>query len=310
MGGEIGSFTPSDNDLYEDTQLYNASFARCGLRPVGAATYATSAALALPDDFWVHAEIAQQDSSTSYGYPLVFVNGGTEVLRVGINANGIKIEALVSAVWTQVGSVIAVNMEDSLQTIDMSVVGNDASGSVTVYVAGTERMTATIDLSAVVSIDNLKIGPTANRRYTSQIIIADESTIGWRLATYYPSGAGATGNWTGDHTAVDEVRYSDADFIYSASADQVETYTASGPSLTGYVVRAVGVYCRAHRGASGPQNLQLAVRVNGTDYFSSSKALSLGFDSYGNIWSANPDTAVDWLTSQISAVQPGVKSIT
>lgn len=314
MGGEVGSFTPSDGDSYESTSEvgYDSNFARCGMVASAGASSFESFALTLPDDFWIHCEISRQNSSSATSYPLVLKTGGTEVFRLACTSSAIQMQALIAAVWTNVGASVATSLGSTArQTVDIFIEGNDASGTTTLYLAGTERTTATPDMTSVASIDAIHCDGSSNTAHgLSQVIVADEPTIGMKLGTRTLSGAGANTAWTGDYTGVDEVRYTDADFIYSSAADQIETFTTTGGALTGYVVRAVGVYCRARRGASGPQNLQLALRVNGTNYFSGSKALDLGYESYGHIWEDNPDTTVDWLVAAIANIEPGVKSIT
>ena len=193
---------------------------------------------------------------------------------------------------------------------------NSASGSLKLYIAGTELIdSGTIDLSGTTSLKNFRFygmtsGPSTNNIYVSQVIVADEPTIGMRLGSYHPSGAGATSSWTGDYSSIDETVYSDADFILSATANQVSTFAQTGPALTGYVVRAVGVSTRSKCGVGGPQNLRHALRSASTNYFSSADiALDVGYESQLTIWETDPATSAAWVNTATSTLQPGVKSI-
>lgn len=317
-GSEVGSFTPSQSEDVGDTTGTNVldrneTFARAAVYTNGALAFLESSAISIPNTFWFHYDAAKRFTTASYNYPIVFSAGGVELLRIGYKASACKVQAYIGAVWTDIGTEVSADFgADSNQTMDFYFEGNDATGAVKIFVAGTERMSAVGDLSAVTGLDLITVdGVTSGGAHGgSQFIISDEITIGWRLMTATLSGAGATSAWTGDYTSVDEATYNDADFIYSGTANQVETYTISTGTLTGYTVRGVGVYARAKRGDSGPQNFQLALRVGSTDYFSGTKALGVGYESYGHIWNTNPDTAAEWSTSQVSSIQVGVKSIT
>jgi hypothetical protein len=144
------------------------------------------------------------------------------------------------------------------------------------------------------------------------MIVQDQSTIGFVLGTCVPSGAGSTSAWTGAYTDIDEAVTSDADFISSGTANQVSTFAQTAiPTLTGYVVRAVCVSARAKRGSSGPQNIRMALRSAGTNYFSGSDiSLGLGYAPVQTIWATDPATSAAWVNTAISSLEPGVKSIT
>lgn len=311
MGGEVGAFAPSDSTARENDNAtnYNGAFARAALsfNAFSTSSYFESWAWSATAETYIHFDLKPY----TYQGPrpcIVALDGSTEVVRlntkrVDSNTEEITLEAWDGLAWQLVGA--AINLPNTVQTCDLFI---DSSGTVTLFVGGTSRITETG--MTVTAPDRIRLYATYYPSSLSQVVVADEPTIGWRLVSVSPAGAGATGDWTGTYTSVDEAEYDDADFIYSASAGQVELYTGTGPSLDGYTVRAVAVNARAKRGASGPANLQLALRVNGSDYFSSSKALSIGYGAYGAIWEDNPDTAVDWLAAQIPNIQFGVKSIT
>lgn len=316
--GEMCGYVPSDSTTTENTgtSFRNTNFARtailCG--EGSPSQYAQSETLSLPDEFWIHFDVFR---GTTFSPPsqrvMTLTAGASEVLRMYSSDSACYVDALIGGVWTTIISSFSVANAAQLQTFDVYVDGNSATGSVKVYVSGTLRGdSGSVDLTSVAGITNHRCYGvnTASGNLLSQVIIADEPTIGMRLATYYPAGAGSTSDWTGDHTLIDEAVLNDADFIYSATNGQIELCTGTGPALTGYVVRAVGVYARAKCGAGGPQNLQFALRANGSNYFSSSKALDVGYEAHGAIWETNPDTTNDWLTSQLAALQFGVKAIT
>jgi hypothetical protein len=216
--------------------------------------------------------------------------------------------------WTIAGSAYAATV-NTLQTFDIHIVSNTASGTVASYISGTQKSLATVDLSAFSGIAQFRVwGKTVGIAvpvYYSQAIAANESTIGWRLTTVPPTSGGATTDWTGTYAEIDEITYSDADFINSATVNQVELVAHSTTIPSGYLVRGVAVTARGRRSSgSGPQHLQLAVRSGGTVYVSGSKSLGLGYQPFTNVWEDDPATSADFTTSAITSLQYGVKSIT
>ncbi len=320
MGGEMSALVPSDSTVIETATFFDASFARCSIECPRDTNYAEGDPDASLTDAWLRCDLFTESiPSPAQTKRFAWLDaGGTERIRMQYEADSTN--ELTVEYWNGVSftalTPISLDLQSVRQTIDLHIVCNSATGSINLYVAGNNRLNSgSIDLSAVTTLRKFRFfGGTVStltvKTRISQIIVADEPTIGWRLLTRYPSAAGATGDWTGGYTDVDEIAYSDADFINSATNGQVETFTQTGPAITGYVVRAIGVTARAKKGASGPANLQLALRVSGTDYFSSSKALDVGYSAYQNIWETNPATAADWLNTAIDAIQPGVKAIT
>ncbi len=217
--------------------------------------------------------------------------------------------------WTNIGSAVSVTTNGIRQRYDIYITGGGTgSGTAELYISGTLRANGTADFTAVTNLIKFRgygLNTVAEAR-SCNLIVADEPTIGMKLMTIYASGAGSDSAWSsGTWASVDEVATSDVDFISSASANQVHTFAGTAISaFTGYTVRAVAVTARAKRDATGPQNLQLVVRVSGTNYFSSTKALTVGYGAIFNVWETSPATSVAWTVAEMSGLQFGVKSIT
>lgn len=314
-GGEIGAFTPADNNCYEKTgsDLYDSSFARCAIACDGGSTYGDSFEFAGQTDIWLHHEL-RGDFNIGAQACIRFLNSsGADVAQlVYTNINSttdrIQMQQKASGSWVDAGSSIDIG-KSTRQTLDWHITIG-ASGSLVLYLSGTQRATSgTINLSALTNVAQVRLLGAANT-YHSQIVGATESTIGWRLKTVPATAAGATTDWVGGYTEIDETVYSDADFVNSATNGQVELFSHSITVPTGYKVKAAIVTARAKCGASGPQNLQLALRSGGTTYFSSSKALDAGYGSFVEVWETDPSTAAAFTASAITTLQFGVKAIT
>lgn len=328
MGGEIGAFIPADSASGEATTAgyFDSNFARCALYCHSTTSYCEGVPTANITDGWLHFDARLDASAPASGstvFPLLIWYDGSGTARVRIthrlDSNSFfTLQYDVGAGWVTAGSAFALDFRASRQTIDIHPVVNSATGSLKLYVAGTLRVdSGTIDLSAITALGKFRFfGTTISvlnfPSFISQVIASSSaSTIGMRLMTMYPSGAGATDQWTGAYTTVDEALYSDADFIYSDTADQVEVFAGTlVGSMTGYTIVSVGVTARANTDGTGPENLRLAVRTASTNYFSGSDlALDAGYGAYIGIWETNPNTTLTWAVADASAIQFGVKSI-
>lgn len=330
FGGEMGFFVPSDSNVIEATSslstvpAYNSAFARCYTGSSGATAYALTPTVSGQTDFWFHFDVTQSGiSSTSTLSTLIELLDGSGVARLRLvtdwESSGStavwQMEYLNGAVWTSLGSFTA--NPDTLQTVDIHVVCNTASGSANLYLSGTQRIgSGTVNLSSITSITQGKLwgkkaGLNCIAAY-SQVIMASESTIGMKVGTIVMTGQGSTHTFTsGGFANIDETAYSDADEIHSDTATQVELFTGTPvPSFTGYTIRALGIYARAKKSGTGPAQMQLALRSAGTTYFSATQALDFGYGAIGNAWATNPATSAAFLSSEIAALEYGVKSIT
>ncbi len=328
MGGEMTAFLPSDSTPIELTSggiyvfPYDSGFSRCGMQVVGL-SYVDTPQFAALTECWTHIKLTHFGyGNNNNHYPMVW-SDGSNVPSIRLKhdcgfagTETVGLERWTGAAWAAVGSSVSLPLAGARQDIDVRILCNTASGNLSLYVAGTERINASADLSGVASIRKLTVTAGASNGFSSetrfsQVVIADASTIGYRLMTCVPSAAGATSSWTGAYTDIDEAVYSDADFINSASNNQVSTFAQTPVSaLTGYVVRAVAVSVRSKRGSSGPQNIRHALRSSGTDYFSGSDvAQGLGYTPTQTIWETNPATSAAWVNTAIASLQPGAKSI-
>lgn len=314
-GGELGAFVPSDSLSKEgtDTGVRNTSFSRCSLT-ADTSGYNESAEFTALTEIWAHVELGQEAYTTGSVTSFTLRSGaGVDAIRVRYDrgADELSLQYWNGASYVTVGS-FGISIEDSHHDIDIHATVNSASGNVTLYVSGTERLNSgTVDLSGTASITKVRSYGAGSPPRISQVIVADEPTIGWRLMTYYPSGAGANSEWTGTYAGIDETVINDADLVSSSVANQVSMFAGTFQSaVTGYVPRAVVVTARARKGASGPSQLQLALRVSGTNYFSGSKSLTTAYGAIVNVWETSPATTVDWTLAELTGLQFGVKSIT
>lgn len=314
-GGEMGAFIPSDGNARETTSqavMWNSSFSRAALNADATNSYNESAEFTGQDDFYTHACMGNDGFPSGTVTNMAWVSdAGVEAVRFRYDrgTGTVEVDYHNGSAYVSAGTISS-NFSDARHDVDVHIVCNSGSGSIGVWLAGTPRLTATgLNLASTAAIEKLRVYGANFPPIVSQVIVADVPTIGWRLLTRHPNGAGSDSAWTGSFAGIDEAVYSDADFINSATAAQVSMFTQTGPAISGYVPKAVIVTARAKRGAAGPQNLQLALRSAGTNYFSASKALDVGYGAFVEVWETDPATSADWQNTAIDSLQIGVKSI-
>lgn len=150
----------------------------------------------------------------------------------------------------------------------------------------------------------------------SQFVVSDtESTIDMRLATLEIDGEGATSDWTGLFTDINEQQLDVNTKITSGTADDISTYTITGLSAnvlasTFLNILSVNVHHYIRDNLGTPGDVQQVVRVSATDFFSPTDAsIGVGYALSINRFATNPDTTNPWVLTDIAALEIGAKSI-
>lgn len=197
-------------------------------------------------------------------------------------------------------------------TWDMQVILNGASSYVAFYLDGNLMADGTVSIGSSGIFGNVAFGPAGTiPYYISQVIVADQSTIGMK---YYCKAANADGSktgFTGSYADIDEPVLG-ADYIYAATAGLESSFKAEVRNFTGFQVAHVQVTTSAKRGAAGPSKLQHGIGTGGTMNYGSSKTLKFGFDGSKTVFTTNPATGLAWTNADAESVnlEFGVKSIT
>ncbi len=329
-GGESSALTPTANCI-ESTAggRFDSARARLSLGFTGSATIAdywsaqltdpTTGAAVNPTTVYLHAEF----------YPANFSVGGPHNAIEGVNASGVVVWQFARLVGTQnfqpqywdgaafVSTGITVALAfNTLYALDFEIICG-ASGACRLWVNGNGPPSIGVisdaDCNNISSFRFKQGQSTQGNMGWSQIIAADELTVGWKLYTRAPTSNGANTAWTGAFGDVDEAVTNDADFIESTAANDVETFLGPALTLGSEGVKAVIVSARIKTIASGPQNAQAALRRGGTNYFSANlSGLSTGYVGASGIFEVDPSTAVAWTVANAvaAATEFGLKSIT
>lgn len=313
-GGEMGSFEPLDNGSVEITTSgrYDSTLSRCAIianqSSAGFQTPTWSAA----STFWLHAMVYPGGYVSTRNW-VRWYNGSTEVARVASTGSNstVTLYTLQGGVLTSVGTFTPPST--TLNLMDIALVSNTASGSASVYLAGTLVLSATgLNHSGWTGVTQVRFCGSDTASYWSQIICDTIPHVGGAVYTLnLNTNSGTNTGWTGDVSNIDEVVYNDATFNYATANGQISTYSSSSASLTGYYIRGIAVGVRALCGATGPQNIKLAIRTGGANYLSpTSIALNSGYQACTYCWTTNPGTSIAWTASDAAAVEGGMEALT
>jgi len=221
-----------------------------------------------------------------------------------------------TTIATSVGQPFALN---TTHLVEAWVKIDDSVGRVVVKVDGITHIDFTGDTKVGADTQFNKIhlgydGSYSVKNYYDSFIMDDSDWIGnTNIQAVVPTGAGTTTEWTpsaGDnYTCVDEIPYSDADYVSTNTVDLTDTYATGDLVGTVSSVKCVQVQVRALTdGAPTPTNLKLAVRSGGTDYLSGDNLVPVTAKSFSHIWELNPADAAAWEEADVNAMEIGVKS--
>jgi hypothetical protein len=288
---------------------YRATYGRLGFAPLFG-SLCRSIAWTPVSTTWAHwdARLTAANAETT-AVELISAAGQGQV-RYAIISNVPTLQSWNGSAWVSLWTGV---QDALLHEYDLAY-RNEADGFISLYIDGYRHYHATGDYSAMADVDRVSLlQRSANGFWFSQFVVADEPTIGFRVAYREPTGAGNYTAWTGAFGDVDDTSINLTDFISSATAAQSETFTkAIFSAPAGFRVKAVGIAAYARRGSTGPANLGLMLRFGSTDYVSPDKPLELGFKAFEHFWHTNPATGLEWVPADAGSVtvEFGVRSQT
>jgi hypothetical protein len=317
-GAEMGNFVPSDSSSYEAVSdaSYDSAYARCALRLQGAtSSFLRSYKFENLTDFWFHCELSVSvQGGGSNVNSLVFVDDSDNPV-FAINTDSFSYIAMFwwnGSSWVQIGSSCYVAYKRGIGRGNFDFhITLGSSGAASFYSQGTLLTTDTANITGT-NISKIFLYGVPQDGYWqwiewSQLIIATQSTIGYKLSTIPITANGLTDQWNGTYTDVNEISYNDTNYISANTAGLTSNFSQPG-SVNGEII-AVAVTARASCGVDGPQHLQLELNVGGTEYTSNSVDLGTDFRANGNVWNINPNTNVAWQASDLAGLYYGVVSV-
>lgn len=244
---------------------------------------------------------------------------GQSVFQIDGDDGSFNLEYWNGASFTEITPTInSFLTQDTVQKLDFHWKIADTDGVFELFIDEVLAASFTGDTlnAGFTQIDRVRLLNTSHSQnsslynvYFSETIVADVSTIGWHLKTLAPTGVGNSTTWTGTFDDVDDITFNDDTFISSGTAEEVELFTIEDLGAA-FQVEAVVVAARSRTAVTGPQNLQMAIRTGGSNFFSSNVPVGTGFAGEQAVWDLNPDTGLPWTNAEVDALEIGVKSKT
>lgn len=290
-------------------------------------TYSGWAKLAVTaaNSYYVAMKLMLKSNDISQGF-LRFMNGSTVlgVLRIDNDNNYHHIKMYrgnqANLIATGATSTPFGTSPYTPFTVEVFYEPSTTSGSFVVKINGV--IDANLNITGAqtsndsLQIDSIQIGSWGGDcTYIDDVVVDDSEWPGvTQIQALTPNGAGSNTTWTAsagsNYQCVDEVPYSDSDYVYVNSNDQVDTYALS--NLTGTVgsIKSVQVTSRVNiAGSPTPTKVANAIRSGSTNYAGSDSAtLTTSWIWLRSLWQNDPNTSNPWSTTNVNALEAGVKS--
>lgn len=339
VGGEDGEFAEMAGGTVTTTAgRFRSSYARCALAVPSNSTTGpinienTCRWRPLKDfaasEFWFSARCRQQSTLyTTLNSTLKFLDA-SGIPRLQFRVSGVG-RGVVESV-DGAGNVVQLGMtalfafsSSTIDKLDIHII-YDVAGSIDIYLNGIYIYaftgdTTTDGVTQLANVDLMTSQVAGQNTYWSEVIIVDVDTRALSLQTFAPVANGNTHDFdTGTPAAanVNEITLDDTTLDGSSVAGQIDQYT-NGAVATGTLdVLGLIISARAQKGSSGPANIELGVRTNGSDYWGPDHALDTSWELVQEIFYTNPDIgspARPWRRNEIGAAvgfNIGAKSVT
>lgn len=305
-GGELSSFTKF-NAIETTTDGSFAAPARCGIHTKKGG-YIRTDTLSGVSDVWLHFDMST--SLITAGLVPIAVSNSSGVVLFSITSDG-----KIMAETTQAGIIPLFNAPGR-HTIDIHLRGG-SQGQIEIY-ADNQVLFSANGSYAFNAMQTLTLSPagtdasTVTNTIYSQVIVANEVTIGSKLATLVLQSVGSNNSWLGtsaDAAAdVNEIVLDDNTYISATNAGQIETWTVSdlAPQYTN--IRAVIISALGKYSTTGPKNLDAVTKLPVGTYFQPMTTLGPGYTPSQTILNINPVTNSAWLAADVNAAEFGIRS--
>jgi len=250
-------------------------------------------------------------------------------LRIGANPNNSQLEIYQgNTILRGSGGVIA---NDTWYHIEWKYLSSGSipastnivrlDGSEVIDLAATTSTTAFGDPDNTVTTIELKGADGADRYWDNFYFlnltgIANTGFIGpCFIETVYPTGDGATKNFTGsdgnqvnNFQQVDE-QFPDDDTTYnqSSASGDIDVYKFANPTGNVGTIRGISLVSRARKTSTALGLWRNVAKVSGTDYEQGLNPLHTTYDYFFDTLDVNPDTNGEWTTTHFTENSFGVK---
>lgn len=271
-------------------------------------------------EFWFHANVYAANlsgSGTIAWCAKSRANSDTDQFRLVYTGTGstVQFQRNNAGSFVSLGSSFSFSSA-AIHTIDIYCKIDGSAGVFQFYLNGT--LVASFSGGALQTqhnvVDSFGLSSFSNgaSTYWSECVVADESTLGWRVKTIAPNAGGNQNDFSSTFAAVDEQATDLADFAASNTVNHISLYAYSNLNAADAFrqMKAVVVSSVLLKSSdSTPTDAQVALRSGGTNNFSSSLGMSVGRTDSQLIYSTNPVTTVAWTAADVDALEIGLKAV-
>jgi hypothetical protein len=122
------------------------------------------------------------------------------------------------------------------------------------------------------------------------------------------TGAGATDDWTGVYSTINQTTLSDANPNYVDINTKDQQFNITDLPSGAFIIKAVKIAARAAKAAGTPTQIALGYNSGGSVAVGSDIALATAYATYESLDSINPVTAAAFVQSEMNALQVDVRS--
>lgn len=206
-------------------------------------------------------------------------------------------------------------------TLEFDVYIHDTAGYVNIHKNGNSTPFYSVtnaDTKAGTNAYVNKIGVVPLGTYTGttfkvdDMYVADSRLGNVKVETLFPSGAGATTQWTplsgANYENVDE-NPSDGDtsYVSTATTGQIDTYAFGDLASTTGVIAAVKVNVVAKIDVAGACEIAPVLRPASTDRLGNAITPSTNYAWYNQIFNINPEDSQAWEIADVNGSEFGIK---
>jgi hypothetical protein len=251
-----------------------------------------------------------------------FDSGGTSIASLRRNSN--QTFSLTLGQWS--GTVLATGTTlysaNTSYLIEMYYYPKNSGGTFTLKVDGVEDCTYTGDTTnGLENVKGIRLGYMGGSNaginaYYDDVVVDDANWIGnTKIQGQFVSGAGSNTGLTAsagnNYACVDEIPYSDTDYVYGDTNDLIDTYATSDLTESVTTIKCIQVSIRAaYAGTPTPTKIEAVIRPGSTDHSHATQiSPGINFTRHDRIWEVNPDDSAAFEAADLDAMEIGVKLV-
>lgn len=309
-GNTLAAFFRTNSAIVETTSSgkFDSTFVPSAITLPLYTDYAETYAFSATGTVWFHFEFYTPGNQSTVSPIIYGLNGVNSVFRLTLDVSTAQFQYWNGSAWTNTGTTFALSTA-VLYRFDIKVALNSGFE---LYTGGTLRTSGSGWSGGATTVTSARFStPSTNSTsYVSQVMVADFDTRDSRYYQISADGNSASNNGgTGTYTDINETVLDETTAeVVSVAGNKMGQTWANITLPSGYIVGAV---CMGARGriAGTITDGKLGIRSGGSNYSSSGKAYTTGYEPRGRIDETDPATSANWTQSGVNAVETYIEAV-